>query len=200
MQWKRTVAACCLAGSAVVSVAACSSWGGSHPANPAGPPTNGTTVGSTPTGSLSTTGTEPAGNPPGGKAMPTAHACTLVPVATVESATGQKVEASDLDTNGDNLCSWTYTSSAGKFSVDLTVVAAAAGASELALLRANGKTVPDLGVEAYSMEDPSMDGSDGEPGASLLANEGTWYLRVAETSDQAKVAHLIPIAKAALAN
>jgi hypothetical protein len=125
MQWKRMVAACCLAGSAVVSMVACSSSSGSHPASragPASPARNGTTAaGSAPNGSLSTTGTEPAGNPPGGKAMPTAHACTLVPVSTVESATGHKVEANDLGTNGTNFCSWDYADSSDKFSADMDV-------------------------------------------------------------------------------
>jgi hypothetical protein len=66
-------------------------------------------------------------------------------------------------------------------------------------MRTHGQAVPDLGVEAYALEDPSVSPEDGEPGATVLVIEGTWFMRVDETSDQAKVTHLIPIAKAALA-
>jgi hypothetical protein len=133
--------------------------------------------------------------------MPQEHACELVSLDQVASATGHKIESDPppLDTadKGQSLCSWTFSDQSDDNGVTLTLgPSTAAAKAQIQKERSAARHVSDLGIPAYGIEAGEL----GADNASLEVDAGSWFMTVEANDPQLKVAHLVPIAKAALAH
>jgi hypothetical protein len=129
--------------------------------------------------------------------MPTEHACALVSVDEVASATGQKTGSDPVDhPDGDNsICSWRCVNASADSCVTLVVGPMSPDAKKLVeIARTTATHVDDLGVPAYGIDDGQLGSADTE----LLVDAGSWFMSVVAHDPQLKVSQLIPIGKAAL--
>ena len=149
-------------------------------------------------GIAATDDTHPTSQQPdgGGKSMPKGDACALVSVAQVAAATGYEVDPKPTGTTGkgESVCDWTFTKEA-EAGITLALAPMTAKVkADIAAARPKIKTVDGLGFPAYGGEVGQID-----DGAELIIDAGSWVLTVQASGPDLKVAQLVPIAKAALA-